>query len=260
MALYYSHMFTQIIESIGLPDKEAVVYNALLLAGNQTIAQLKRHTPGITRSNLYALLYSLKQKGLVIEAEIKGKKVFSPAQPGKLTEYADSIELKQRAAREQLGAAMADMTSKWNLASGKPGVRFFEGPDAIKATANDSLTSETEILSYVDMDRLAALLKAENQRYVGQRKGKGIKKRIIYQNSPLVQKDAPSLIDDLTDIRIVNDTEGSFATVMQIYDNRVSYLTLDPKRTIGVIIQDPSIYQMHVALFENTWHNAKKLL
>ena len=42
---------------------------------------------------------------------------------------------------------------------------------------------------------------------------------------------------------------------MQIYDNKISYLTLSDKEMIGVIIEDKYIYKMHKDLFEYMWKN-----
>jgi hypothetical protein len=48
-----------------------------------------------------------------------------------------------------------------------------------------------------------------------------------------------------------------FNSVMQIYEGKVSYITLSDKGMIGVIIQDSNIYQMHKSIFEYVWSGAK---
>jgi hypothetical protein len=44
-----------------------------------------------------------------------------------------------------------------------------------------------------------------------------------------------------------------------IYDNKISYITLDPNRNIGIIIEDPDIYKTNQAIFDYIWDGAEKL-
>jgi hypothetical protein len=48
-----------------------------------------------------------------------------------------------------------------------------------------------------------------------------------------------------------------FNSVMQIYDGKISYITLSKTSKIGVIIEDKNIYQMHKSLFEYIWSKAE---
>lgn len=43
---------------------------------------------------------------------------------------------------------------------------------------------------------------------------------------------------------------------MQIYDNKISYITLEPKRMMGVIVEDRHLYEMHLYFFEYIWRHA----
>jgi len=62
---------------------------------------------------------------------------------------------------------------------------------------------------------------------------------------------------DTTDTRFIDGKLYSFHAVMQIYDSKISYITLSDKSIIGVIIADQTIYQMHKSIFEYTWSTAK---
>ena len=46
---------------------------------------------------------------------------------------------------------------------------------------------------------------------------------------------------------------------MQIYDNKVSYITLSDKEMIGVIIEDKHIYTMNRDLFDFNWELAQNI-
>ncbi len=60
---------------------------------------------------------------------------------------------------------------------------------------------------------------------------------------------------DVTDARLLKMDTAPFATIMQIYDGKVSYITFDDdgKSIISMIITNPHIYEMHKKLFEVNW-------
>ena len=91
------------------------------------------------------------------------------------------------------------------------------------------------------------------------REKKQIKKRAILIDSPFARDYLKGYHETITENRYVDYKSYPFFTVMHIYDNKVSYITLTENSKIGVIIEDQNIYQMHKSLFEFTWHNAKKI-
>ena len=251
--------YEKIIAEIGLPEKEAAVYAALLGLGEAGAKELLPKLAGVKRANLYALLASLQEKGLAAASDRPGKMRFRAETPEKLR---DLVSGRLNRAKEAEGAferSIPLLVSQFNLASGKPTIQFLEGLDAFRRIAHDSLSSETDILSYIDNEALNRVLAKENQAYVAKRGKLGIKKRMISLDSAYVRERATHFNPAITDMRIISRDLFPFATVMQIYDNKVSYLTLEQQQMIGVIIHDVSIYKMHVSLFEHAWTHAEKI-
>jgi hypothetical protein len=99
-----------------------------------------------------------------------------------------------------------------------------------------------------------------NKEYVKKRQKFGIKKRIIVPDSEFNRKFLKDYAKDVTDFKMVSHKDlPAFKTVMQIYDNKVSYLTLTEDFMIGIIIEDPNIYKMHKYLFEHLWNITEDL-
>lgn len=48
-----------------------------------------------------------------------------------------------------------------------------------------------------------------------------------------------------------------FPIEMNIYDNKVTYITQRDKEPIGVIVEDADIYQAQKALFDSLWNSQK---
>jgi hypothetical protein len=62
-----------------------------------------------------------------------------------------------------------------------------------------------------------------------------------------------------TDIHLIDGKQYPFATVMQIYDNKVSYITVNPQKMVSIIIEDKHITQMHRTIFEYMWQKTQSL-
>ena len=117
----------------------------------------------------------------------------------------------------------------------------------------DSLTSKTEIYSYADIESIVKYIDDINKKYVKQRKKLGIKKRGIMLDTPFARKYLANYYEEITETKLIKQDAPPFQNVMQIYDNKISYITLSDKFIIGVIIADRYIYQMHKYLFEYLW-------
>ena len=63
----------------------------------------------------------------------------------------------------------------------------------------------------------------------------------------------------VTEVRAIPESIVAFQVTMQIYDGKISYLTLTNDRKLGIIIEDPHIYQMHKYLFEMLYEKAEIL-
>lgn len=63
-----------------------------------------------------------------------------------------------------------------------------------------------------------------------------------------------------TETRLISSDQLKFeSTVVQIYDGRVSYTTLNTNSLIGVIITDPNIYELNKRMFEKMWRDLVEL-
>ena len=251
-------MEKELLINLGLTIDEATIYNVLLEGGfmpARTIA-LKA---GLGRPLTYKILDDLIGKAIIEKKEVGNKvALFSPVHPRELEKL---IEKKKEAidnTKKALDESLGQMISKYNLSIGKPNVQFFEGLEGIKKVALDSLSSQTDICSFVDTDTLLEIYPDLNKEYVGKRLNNTIKKKIISTDSPIVREIAKTDDKNFTEQRIVNK-KIHFATIVMIYDNKVSYITLDPKKHIGVIIEDPDIYKTNQAIFDYIWDGAEQL-
>jgi predicted transcriptional regulator len=121
-------MFEQFLEEIGLSEKEAKVYLALLSVDSNSIADIAEKTK-VNRTTVYPVLESLQKKGLVSEIQ-EGKKVlYQAAPPERLETYVErqKVVLEERSAR--LRDVIPQMKSIQREQGERPIVKYFEGRD-----------------------------------------------------------------------------------------------------------------------------------
>lgn len=253
-------MYEKILQQIGLNEKEATIYQTLLETGPIEAREiLKKVSPKMetTRPNLYNILAALKQKGLLIEKVKKGKTLFEPESPTKLLEVLEESVKRTNQAQQNLAMALPELTSLYNLTTQKPVVQFFEGREGIKKVLADSLTSKHTIYTYANIEAIIKYFDDINRDYIKKRDALGIKKKGIMVDSEFARSYLKNYHRGTTDTRLIDGNLYPFHSVMQIYDGKISYVTLSDKSIIGVIIKDPAIHQMHKSIFEYTWSTAK---
>jgi len=249
----------QFFNEIGLTNDQATVYEALLKSGESVAKKIVQST-GLKRGLVYKILEQLTSLSLVNKRDEEGKvTVFIPAHPQKLRDILSKKEEAIRTITASAGEIIGSLSSQYNLITGKPNVQFFEGEKGIEEVLDDSLYAKSEILSYVDVEAVLKYIPKANASYVAKREKYGIKKKMIVLDTPFNRDYLKEYFRNVTDTRFLLHTNTPFKTVMQIYDNKVSYLTLSDKETIGVIIEDENIAYMHRYIFEYLWNDLPEI-
>ena len=248
----------RILVEAGLSEEQSAIYSALLEKGPQKASNIASWT-GIKRPLSYKILEQLENIGLVEKKGGAGSvATFSPKHPSNLLTTIEQKEKSLALTKEMLTYSLGQLTSKFNLLSDKPNIQFFEGKEGIKKVALDSTHSKTDICSFVDTEAVLEIYPDLNSEYVSQRVSTGIKKKIISTDSPTVREAVKNDDKNLTEQRIIKQ-KIHFATVVMMYDNKVSFISLDPTKNIGVIIEDENIYKTNKAIFDYIWETAEQL-
>jgi hypothetical protein len=119
----------------------------------------------------------------------------------------------------------------------------------------DSLAASEEILTYADLEAIAKYIPDLNAEYSAIREDQDVKKRGLVIDSPEARKFLKSYDGEVTGTKLITSTDSvvPFQTIMQIYDNKVSYITLTNEYLVGIIITDQFIANTHKYLFESLW-------
>jgi len=181
--------------------------------------------------------------------------IFRIGHPSYMEKYFDKEADKLKKDKELFNSYLPDMVSAYNLMSNKPGVRYYEGMEGVKKVINDTFTATETIYSYADIETINKYLKDINKEYTKKRDTRNLKKKIIFSDTPYTRDTLKNYHTKTTESRIIQDL-SNFYTVVQIYDNKISYVTISDDVKIGIIIENTEIYKTNRVLFEAAWENA----
>jgi len=250
----------KILIEAGLSEEQSAIYSALLDKGPLKAGSISSWT-GLKRGLVYKVLDQLENMGLISQKGGDGTvAVFSPNHPSRLSEIMEQKEKSFALAKETVSFSLGALSSKFNLLSGKPNVQFHEGKEGIEKVLEDTLLVPpgTEIYTYADIEAITKYIPKINDDYSNKREKLQIKKRAFLLDTPKARQLITDYHTETTEIKFIKADAFEFDTVMQIYENKISYITLKDKTMIGVIIEDESIYKMHKKLFDYFWEITPK--
>ena len=249
--------YEELLIKTGINKEQAIIYEILLKNGVLPASKIALKA-GIKRGLCYKVIDDLLKIGLIEKID-KKVALFVPAHPAKLKDIIKQKSDELEATESALSGILGAMTSDYNLFSGKPNVRFFEGEEGVKKVLEDSLYSKEEILSYTDVVSIQKNIPKINSWYVEQRLKKDIKKRGILLDTPEAREIIQNHHSNITNSKLIKLDTPPFETMMQIYDGKISYITFSNGQMIGVIVENQAIYEMHKALFDFTWSKAETI-
>lgn len=256
MALVYApFMDTASLISLGLSEKESVVYLAILELGRGTVTQIARKA-NINRTSGYDVLDSLAHMGLV---RISGKE---PKQEY-VAESPDSIlvllQKRMSETEQQLQAArqLVPKLKSTHRIEDRPQVKFYEGPQGLKQVYEDTLTSSEEIRAYATVDDMHQGLPNYFPEYYKRRAGKGVAIRAIVPKTEAGVERRSRDADEKREIAFVPADKYYFSPEINIYDNKVMIASWREK--LGIIIESAEIADAMKKIFELAWAEAKRL-
>ncbi|MBI2888737.1 MAG: hypothetical protein HYY10_02320 [Candidatus Liptonbacteria bacterium] len=119
-------MLEKYLQDIGLSDKEATIYIALLQADYSSPLELSRKL-NMKRATAYVVLESLQKKGLVNETKVNKKTRYQAAPPERL----ETFIARQRIVLEEKAKLLEDIVPQFKSiqkeSGTKPVVKYYEG-------------------------------------------------------------------------------------------------------------------------------------
>lgn len=245
-------MFEKYLQEIGLSEKEAVIYLALLQVDATSVIDIANKTR-INRSTVYVVLEGLMKKGLVSETQI-GKKVHYQAEPPeRLETFVERQKTILEEHQKRLKDIIPQIKSVQRETGERPLIKYFEGKEGIVSSMEELYESQdsggTAYLVYPKdlLDEIFA--KDEKDKYRTLRITKGIKSKVIYSSANNTVSD-----DGTGDrLRINPDGHPIFCDIT-IYKDRTRINTLG-KSLAGFFIRSKDVADTLRTIFDLAFNN-----
>lgn len=240
-----------ILKNIGFSSEQIAIYSVLLEYGKLPASIIASRSK-VSRVITYKILGQFVDMGIVEKIEVpKSIALFNPLDPEQLRKLIDRKESEILNFKNACETAITTLRPQYNLLTDKPGVLFYEGLEGVKKVLNDSLYTEEMIYTYVDVEAVLDHFKEINDNYVQRREKTGIKKKLLVADTARAREYFGNRTT-LTDVKLIGKEKIPFGCAMQIYDNKISYITVGKQEgsLIGIIIEDQHIADMHKYFFE----------
>lgn len=242
------------LKSIGLSDKEARVYLAMLELGPATMLEIATKAD-INRPTAYVQIEALKKMGLV-STQTKGKKhLFMAESPAQLEVILDREEKGVEQKKDELIKILPELSTLYNLADEKPLVRFFEGKEGLLRMQEEFLkTKDKTIYGIFAVDDVFKIFPNHLDSYTPKRIAKKIRSKVLYtsEKGPFLKSDEQML----REARFIDPKNLPFSIDMTIFDDSVAISSLRGK-VGGTIITNSEITKSFRGIFELLWRSAK---
>lgn len=240
-------MLANDLQNLGLSNKEAKIYLAVLELGEANIGQIALKS-GVKRTTVYDVINSLKEKRLLTEMTKNKKALFSAEDPRKLEGQLDEK-------KETLKKILPELLSITNLLDKKPTIKFYEGNEGIKEVYKDTLDyPDQELQAWVTAEAMTGFdVDWLENYYVKKRLEKKIWVRVIAPDAEDIVKNYKSTDEkSLRRTKLISAEEFPFEVEINLYGkNRVAIMSFAEK--IGLIIESPKLYRTLKSIFELNW-------
>lgn len=177
-------MFEKYLQEIGLSDKEAGVYLALLAVDNDSVVDLAKKTK-INRTTIYPVLESLAKKGLISEVKVDKKVRFQAEPPERLTTFVERQKILFEEKSERLKDIIPQLKSVQRDSGELPVIKVYEGREGIISSLEDYFNfAKDKDISYVlyskDLVEQTLTSKEKEKFFKLRRNVKHIKSKAIY--------------------------------------------------------------------------------
>lgn len=243
------------LEKIGLREKEARVYIALLKEGPSLANHIAKKT-NILRSSIYDYFDVLLDKGFISYTIKSGKKYFQAVNPEKIL---DNFEEKKKNEEQALKQIVPELAKLRYSGEKKANVEVFEGKEGMKtAMAYVLKDNPKELIIYGSSGVSFRLLPYYMESWHRQRVKQKIPLRIIYNNTPeTVERLKTGVPLKMASIRL-SPIQHFSLTGTFIYGNKIMITLWDLETPLAILIESESIAKDYRDNFEVLWKSSKK--
>ena len=225
------------LRSLGLTEKEARVYLALLEFGTQPASVIAKKT-GFPRPTVLFLFDHLVREGYVRKSQ-RGRAQYFYADPKDLE---GAVQERMSAQKKTLAEAIPLLQEFKNPFTASPRITFFEGIDGCKQAYRLLLESKTEIFEFASHHDLLRLGDAFMKEFIKERAKRKIFIHPICLRTPVHEAFKKLGKKEHRNLLMFGKEFGELYSSISIFDNHVLLLNLYGD-AFAILIESPQVAQ-----------------
>jgi sugar-specific transcriptional regulator TrmB len=241
----------EILTKIGFTVKEAKVYITLLEYGDQSAGLISKKS-NVNRATCYQILEHLKLKGVVSSYKKRDILFFHADEEDGLMNFLVNEKDKVNQKLNYLIENMEDIKALVGQLGLKPKVEFYEGLEGIKKVYLDTIknNNKNEILAFFGKDFYTSDLKDFiTNIYLPRRLKSKVKVKAVIESDIFLDNDENELRE-----RMSYNVKESIEIEINIYNDKVAFISYSNNQYIAVVIQDTKICNALRGIHELIWN------
>lgn len=216
------------LQKLGLSDKEAGVYLAVIELGPAVVSDIAKKA-GVNRSTAYVVLEFLKKRGLINESDSKTAKLYNPMPPEKLVDHFEELAKQYK---ELAGTAKEILPELKSIRKIKKQtevthkVYLIEGYKNVQNVYEDTLSSLESIRAYASTEG-----ETEFQ--------KDLKVQVIMPNTQTARNEIAKSKELAKEAFFGPKGKYAFAPEINIYDKKVVFIS--PTENFALIVESEDL-------------------
>lgn len=239
-----------LLKEIGLNEKEAKTYLAILELGESTIKPIATRA-GIKRTSIYNFIDHLVELGIISQAEVRGRMHYKAEPPEKLVEI-------QRTRLERIKSIMPEFASIFNSNAKKPKISYFEGAEQVKNIVKEEPKCNKEALYIWPGEDVTEMVGGKS--FMVEINKQRIEKGVFIKSIRFREKDLPfdtssHGLENLLEIRWAPE-DININIGVGIYDTgKVSFFS-SKNENFGILIESKELYNAMRVFHNLLWEKS----
>ncbi len=245
---------TDLLQKIGFSKNESLIYATITTLGEASAGVIARQT-GIKRGSVYSILTGLIEKGLCIQAEKEGVRIYRPEPPQTIRKIMDKRR-QELARQEEISSKLIPILGSFqSRESSKPRVRYFESIEGLQTIQEENEVLEGDVIQIIGYDAFLALYPKYKAR---KHYKKVIEKPRRIRSIIVTERDLKGTEFDCEDVAVLPPELTKINGEMSVCADRLMLFSYD-KEIVAIEIRSKSIAETAFAALEIAWNEAKRL-
>lgn len=238
---------------LGLSEKEAATYTAVLALGSATVQETSRAS-GVSRPTTYATLEALENRGLVASHGEGSARRFLPEPPQRLEAILASERADVEGKEKVLAGTLPMLMALFNAEGPKPHVRYLEGEEGLETVRKMFVGLRGEFVQMLSYDDVMTRRELHRGQPDHLKKLQGVSARALLVMDEPNAKKAPSFPG--AKMRIISSSLVPMRGEITVRGSCVFLYAYHPQ-ILSVVITSKEMATAMRALFDLAWRGAQ---